>query len=109
MQDYKKPHPIAERRAFYTRMKKTVVTFRVKTTLWTMRWRQWNRWSYIATLTPEARRRFAVPNYLFAASFGSRCSAQAWKKESLELGLPLQKPCVRSTPNISPDYVAPRR
>ena len=25
------------------------------------------------------------------------------------IGLPLQKPCVRSTPNISPDYVPPRR
>jgi len=50
-----------------------------------------------------------VPDCLFAASFGSRCSSQASKKASSELGVPLQKPWVRSTPNISPDYVRPRR
>jgi hypothetical protein len=71
--------------------------------LWTMRWQQWNRWSFTVRPIPEARRRFAVPDYLFAASFGSRYSAQAWKKELLVLDPLLQPPCARLTRNIWPD------
>jgi hypothetical protein len=77
-----------------------MVTFRVNATPWTMRWRQLNRWSCTAKLTPGAPRRFGVPDYLFAASFGSRCSAQAWKKESLALAPLLQPPCAHLTRNI---------
>ena len=47
-----------------------------------------------------ARRRCAGRDCLFAASFGSRCSAQAWKKESLALGQLLQPLCVHLTRNI---------
>ena len=74
-----------------------------------MRWRQCHRWSFTARLIPGARQRCAVPDYLFAESCGSRCSAQAWKKESLGLGLLLQQPCVHSTPNIWPDCGRPPR
>jgi hypothetical protein len=40
----------------------------------------------IVRLTRGVHRLSADPDYLFAASFGSRCLDQAWKKESLELG-----------------------
>ena len=58
-------------------------------------------------LTRAVHRRSADPDYLFAASFGSRCLGQAWKKESLGLDPMSQQPCAPSTHNIWPDYGRP--
>ena len=56
--------------------------------------------------SPSAVRR---PDYLFAASFGSHCSAQASKKGSLALGPPLQPLCAHSTHSIWPGLRPPAK
>ena len=63
---------------------------------------RWNKWSFIVRLIPAVHRLCAVRDYLFAASFGSRCLGQTLKKVSLELGLRSRQLSVRSTRNISP-------
>jgi hypothetical protein len=67
---------------------------------WTMHLRRWNSWNFTAKLIQGARRQCAGPDYLFVASFGSRCLVQAWKKELLELDLLSQQPLGRSMRNI---------
>jgi hypothetical protein len=63
---------------------------------------RWNKWSFIASPIPAVHRLCVGRDYLFAASFGSRCLGQPLKKVSLELGLRSRQRSVRLTRNIWP-------
>jgi len=66
-----------------------------------MQRQRWNKWSFIVLHTKGARRPSAVLTSFFAASIGSHCWGQAWKKGLLGSGLLSRQPSARSMRNTS--------
>jgi len=84
-----------------------MVRFRVDDLSWTVQRQPQNKLSFIARLIDAVHLLYAALAYFSEVSFGSHCLGQAWKKESLESGLPSRQPFTPLTLSIQRGCVHP--